>query len=238
MGALRALGYLKETKGIGLLTGNPGMGKSLALRAFAEGLNPNLFHCFYFPMSTATVMDFYRAIARGIGEEPKFRKIDLFEQIQRGIIQMYKERRVTPVIILDEMHLVRDAFLQEIVLLFNFEMDSTNPFILIMAGLPHLKQRIGYNSHESLRQRIVASYEIEGLSLEESRHYLNHQLSLAGLKSPIFTESALNAMASRTGGCPRTMGKIATAAMMFGANEQKAQIDETIVEKALEGIII
>ena len=38
------LDYLKDTRGIGLFTARPGMGKSFALRCFAKSLNPNLYH--------------------------------------------------------------------------------------------------------------------------------------------------------------------------------------------------
>ncbi len=37
-------------------------------------------------------MDFYRGLAYGLGEAPKFRKVDLFRQIQQGIEQMNQER--------------------------------------------------------------------------------------------------------------------------------------------------
>ena len=66
-------------------------------------------------------MDFYRGLALGLGEEPKYRKVDLFRQIQQAIERLYHERRITPVFILDEMHLAKDAFLQDIAILFNFE---------------------------------------------------------------------------------------------------------------------
>lgn len=55
-------------------------------------------------------MDFYRGLALGLGEEPKYRKVDLFRQIQQAIERLYHERRITPVFILDEMHLAKDAF--------------------------------------------------------------------------------------------------------------------------------
>ncbi|KMY56607.1 ATP-binding protein, partial [Geobacillus stearothermophilus] len=137
--------YVKRTRGIGLLIGEPGAGKTFALRALKESLNPSLYHVVYFPLSTGGVMDFYRGLALGLGEEPKYRKVDLFRQIQQAIERLYHERRITPVFILDEMHLAKDAFLQDIAILFNFEMDSTNPFVLILAGLPHLQGKLRLN---------------------------------------------------------------------------------------------
>ena len=113
--------YVKRTRGIELLIGEPGAGKTFALRVLKESLNPSLYHVVYFPLSTRGVMDFYRSLALGLGEEPKYRKVDLFHQIQQVIERLHHERRITPVLILDEMHLVKDAFLQDIAILFNFQ---------------------------------------------------------------------------------------------------------------------
>ena len=235
-GALNALSYLQKSKGIGLLIGNPGAGKTFTLRAFKESLNPSLYHVIYFPLSTGGVMDFYRGLAYGLGEEPKYRKVDLFRQIQQGIERMDKERKVTPVFILDEMHLAKDAFLQDIALLFNFQMDSTNPFILILAGLPHLKTRLTMNHHRPLSQRLIMKYEIQPLAKEEIVSYINHHLKIAGAKMPIFTESALEAIALRSQGWPRVINKITINSLLFGFQLKKEQIDEEVVRLAIEDI--
>jgi len=39
-------------------------------------------------------MDFYRGIAIGLGEEPKFRKVDLFNQVQAAILKFYNEKKI------------------------------------------------------------------------------------------------------------------------------------------------
>ena len=69
--ALNGLSYLQKSKGIGLVIGDPGAGKTFTLRSFKESLNPALYHVVYFPLSTGGVMDFYRGLAYGLGEEPK-----------------------------------------------------------------------------------------------------------------------------------------------------------------------
>ncbi|MCB5936683.1 AAA family ATPase [Caldibacillus thermoamylovorans] len=223
-GALNALTYLQKSKGIGLLIGDPGAGKTFTLRAFKESLNPSLYHVIYFPLSTDGVMDFYRGLAYGLDEEPKYRKVDLFRQIQQGIERMDKERKVTPVFIIDEMHLAKDAFLQDIALLFNFQMDSTNPFILILAGLPHLKTRLSMNHHRPLSQRLIMKYEIQPLPKEEIVLYINHPLKITGAKMPIFTESALEAIALRSQGWPRVINKITINSLLFGFQLKKNRL--------------
>ncbi|HBQ86244.1 MAG TPA: AAA family ATPase, partial [Syntrophomonas sp.] len=122
--------YLQKARGIGLIIGEAGTGKSSAMRKYAQSLNPALFESFYFPLSTVTVQEFYRGVALELGEEPKHKKVDLFHQIQSAIRSMYYERRVTPVIILDEIHMASNKLLEDLRLIFNFNMDSENPFIL------------------------------------------------------------------------------------------------------------
>ena len=233
-GALNALNYLQKSKGMGLLTGDPGAGKTFTLRSFKESLNPSLYHVIYFPLSTGGVMDFYRGLAYGLGEEPKFRKVDLFRQIQHGIERMAGERKITPVFILDEMHMAKDAFLQDLAILFNFQMDSANPYILILAGLPYLKTRLGLNHHRPLSQRMIMKYEIQPLTREEVSNYIHHHMKLAGAKMPIFTESAVEAIALRSQGWPRVINTLTVNSLLFGYQLKKELIDEEVVRMAIE----
>jgi type II secretory pathway predicted ATPase ExeA len=232
--ALSGLDYLKRTRGIGLIIGEPGAGKTFTLRTFKESLNPSLYQVIYFPLSTGGVMDFYRGLAYGLGEEPKFRKVDLFRQIQNGIERLYRERKITPVFILDEMHMAKDAFLQDLAILFNFQMDSTNPFILVLAGLPHLRARLSLNQNRPLAQRITMRYQMAAFDKEEVFRYVEHHLKIAGSKMPIFTESALEAIALQSQGWPRVINKLTTNCLLFGFQMKKEQIDEGVVRIAAE----
>lgn len=161
------LQYLVKARGIGVLVGEPGSGKTFALRSLAAGLNPALYRVIYLPLSTGTVMDFYRGLAGGLGEEPKFRKIDLFEQIQRSVLNLFQEKKITPVFILDEMHLASPKFLLDLSILFNFSMDSLNPFVFVLSGLPFLLNRLGLSQTQSLAQRVVMRYKMEPLERDE-----------------------------------------------------------------------
>src|SRR5690625_1165284 len=230
--ALNGLKYLQKSKGIGLIIGDPGAGKTFTLRSFKDSLNPSLYHVVYFPLSTGGVMDFYRGLAYGLGEEPKFRKVDLLRQIQHGIERMNQERKITPVFILDEMHMAKDAFLQDLAILFNFQMDSSNPFILVLAGLSHLKTRLNLNHHRPLAQRIIMNYQLQPLKKADIFKYIDHHMNLAGAKIPIFTEPALEAIALRSQGWPRVINTLTINCLLFGAQQKKEQIDEEIVQMA------
>lgn len=228
------LDYMKKTRGMGLLIGEPGAGKTFALRGFAESLNPSLFKVIYFPLSTGTVMDFYRGLAVGLGEDPKSRKVDLFHQIQQAIKVYFKERKITPVFILDEMQMAKDAFLNDLSILFNFDMDSENPFILILAGLPHLLDRLSLNHNRPLSQRIMMRYKVEPLTKDEVAQYIAHHMQLAGANHTIFSDPAIQAITSLSRGWPRLINKIATHSLLAGYQARKELIDEEVVRLAAE----
>ncbi|MBC7342427.1 MAG: AAA family ATPase [Clostridia bacterium] len=112
------LKYLKQVRGIGLVSGEPGCGKTTALRKFASELNPAYFRPCYFALSTVTPLEFYQGLSRALGEEPKHKKVSLFAQIQDAILTMNAERHLVPVIVLDEIHLASNHVLEDIRLLF------------------------------------------------------------------------------------------------------------------------
>lgn len=56
------LKHLEEIKGIGIITGEPGLGKTTAIRYWTNTLNKTMFKVIYIPHSTLTVMEFYRLL--------------------------------------------------------------------------------------------------------------------------------------------------------------------------------
>ena len=72
------LNYLAQTKGFGLITGQPGTGKTTAIRKWIDSLNSAAYKTVYISLSTLTVMEFYRLLAEELGYEPSYRKADNF----------------------------------------------------------------------------------------------------------------------------------------------------------------
>jgi general secretion pathway protein A len=79
------LEYMKQHRGIMLISGQPGTGKTTALRAFVNGLSQLSYQSFYVPLATVNVLDFYRQLNNQLGGEPFFFKAQLFVTIQKSI---------------------------------------------------------------------------------------------------------------------------------------------------------
>jgi type II secretory pathway predicted ATPase ExeA len=234
------LDFVKGTRGFFLLTSEPGCGKTSVLRRFVDSLNPNLFKVCYSALASVTVMDFYRGLILRMGEEPAYKKVMMFEQLQRLVHTNFYEKRVTPIFILDEAHCLSNGILDDIQMIFNFKMDSDNPFILIFSGHNAIRARLHLGVHQSLRQRLIGNYHMTGLARGEMADYLASRLSFAGAADPgnLFTEAACESIYSCTNGIPRLVNNLATASLTCAFAGNRMAIDEETVYQAAKDIEI
>lgn len=227
------LNYLLSTKGFGLLTGSPGRGKTTAIRSWVRTLNPSLYKVIYSSLSTVTVMEFYRNLATELGVQPAHRKVENFRAIQDEINRLVLEKRITPVIIIDEANYISGSILNDLKILFNFEMDSRDRVVILLAGLPQLNNTLRLGIHEPLRQRIVMNYNLDGLTKEEGRLYIQQKLQGAGCHQPIFEENAVEAILNAANGTPRLINKLCNASLLIGNSRSLDRITAEAVMQAI-----
>ena len=227
------LDYLLSTKGFGLLTGSPGRGKTTVIRNWARGLNPSLYKVIYSSLSTLTVMEFYRNLAAQLGMEPSYRKNDNFRIIQEAINRLALEKRQTPVIIMDEANYISPKILNDLKILFNFEMDSRDRAVVLLSGLPQLNNPLRLAAHEPLRQRIVMNYDLDGMSKEEGRRYIQEKLRGADCTQTVFEENALEAVLNAANGTPRLINKLCNASLLVGNSRNLNFITADAVMQAI-----
>lgn len=226
------LEYLQTTRGIGLVIGEPGAGKTTALRAYLRRLNPASYHTCYFALSTLNVREFLSGIAVELGESPAHQRVKTIRQIKNAIHTMYHERKITPVIVLDEMHLASSAIFEELRLILNFEMDSHNPYILILAAQPPIRAKLNLNVHLPLRQRISIRCSLKGLEEEELADYLSSRVRFAGSSKPLFQAQAIPAIYSVSSGLPRVVNSLATNCLIYAHQNNECYVDEECVYQA------
>ena len=202
------LNFLKDTRGIGLFTASPGMGKSFCLRCFAKSLNPNLYHMEYLCLSTISVADFYKQLCAILGVSDKGGKTGMFKAIQEQVYYLYREKRQPLLLAIDEAQYLSNGILNDIKMLMNYGYDSVNCFTLILCGESHLNAILRKQIHEALRQRITIHYNYQGLSDTETIDYVVHKLKCAGSSKAIIEEAALKAVAGHAHGNPRLIDNL------------------------------
>jgi len=231
---LSRMEYFKSTHGFGLVYGEPGSGKTTALRSFCAKLNPQLFKIVYLPLSSVTVLDFYRHLAVGLGLEPRHRKVDLFHQVQEFVVNAQYQKKLTTFVIIDEAQFIQNGILNDLRLLFNFQMDSKNYAMVMLMGQPLILNKLALQVNEALRQRISISYAFKGLNKEEISLYLSSLLKVAGVTEPLFTADAVEAMAAFSNGLPRKINNLAEKSLLVGYQRKVRAIDADIIQTVQE----
>lgn len=232
------LSFLKNTRGIGLFTAPPGMGKTFALRCFADSLNPNLFEMSYTCLSTISVIEFYRQLCMQLGLEICSRKTEMFKAIQEKVRYLIKEKHRTVIIAIDECQYLDTKILRDFKLLMNQDYDSMDCFALIMTGLPHMNNILEKPIHEALKQRIVVHYNYCGLSAEETKEYIYSRIEAAGGARSIIDEAAIHAVAGYCNGVPRTINSVMLNALMLGSQLNKQSVDTETILAAINNLAL
>lgn len=220
------LDYLKKNRGLMLLTGDPGVGKTITLRSFVENLNPSLYWCAYIPLSTVSPIEFYRQLNGKLTGGFLHRKVDLFNSIQAAVKDMVTNHKKVPVIIIDEAHLLMPTTLAEIQIILNFDIDSTNPAIFIMAGQSHLRDKITGHVTVSLNQRFSIKFHLTPLDKQLTASYIEHRLSVCGCKRSPFSASACEAIFQNSQGVPRNIDNLALKSLTLAATQNTSSITE------------
>jgi general secretion pathway protein A len=225
------LAYMKKQRGIMLITGEPGSGKTTAIRNFVTSLNTDRFFPLYLPLATVAIGDFYKQLNDALKGESCANKSALFKSIQERIMHHTFQLNKIPVIIIDEAHLLKNENFFELQIISNFNMDSLDPALFILVAQSHLNDRLARYYLESFNQRINMKFHINSLSPSEVAALIDHQMKTAGVSKQIFNENACKTIHSLSGGIVRKIGKLVDKSLSLGVSLKKDIIteDEVVV---------
>ena len=102
------LQHLVELRGIGLITGEVGSGKTSVCRQLGAALHPGLHRLFYVPLSTGNVLDMYKAVSWQLGIAVERNRAAAYRAIHSEISRLTLEAKINPVLVVDEAHHLRN----------------------------------------------------------------------------------------------------------------------------------
>jgi type II secretory pathway predicted ATPase ExeA len=108
------IGFVIQSGALGVVTGEVGVGKTVALRAALAGLDASRHSVVYLANPAVGARGLYQEIVRRLGGEPRFHKAALIPQCQELLARERSERGKQVVIVLDEAHLLDTDQLEEL----------------------------------------------------------------------------------------------------------------------------
>jgi MSHA biogenesis protein MshM len=145
----RAFCWLATEPGLGVLTGEPGVGKSAAIRHLCRALHPDEHRVLYLSDCAVKPLDLYRMLAAELGLRPSARA-QIVADIKRALVTLVDERGIVPVVVLDEAQGLRDELLHELHGLCSLDFDGRDYLTLWLVGQPSLSRRLRLQQHTAL----------------------------------------------------------------------------------------
>ena len=141
-------------------------------------------------------------------------------------------------IILDEANYLPASVLNDLKILLNFDMDSKEPYILLMIGQINIRDSLNRKANEPLKQRISMTYNFEPMDKEESKTYIDTKLALAGANKQILSNEAYNLIIGRANGIPRIINQIMDKALLLMENKKVDIINDKTMMEAIDEMSI
>jgi type II secretory pathway predicted ATPase ExeA/outer membrane protein OmpA-like peptidoglycan-associated protein len=218
--------------GFQVLVGQPGMGKTSLLFNLLDKFRSSAHTAFLFQPQSEP-QDLLQSMLYELGTSSAETSLrNLFEQVNEVLYRAAQEdKRV--ILVVDEAQNLQFAVLEALRQLSNFETPDSKLLQVVLAGQPHLAEKLADPAHEQLRQRISAISRLSPLGLDETAAYINHRLATAGYSgADLFTEGGVRLAWNRSKGVPRNINTLCFGAMVLGFAERAKSIDERLLEEA------
>jgi general secretion pathway protein A len=225
---------LENAKGLIVLTGEVGTGKTTALRWILRRLDSSVLAAYVFN-PRLSIDEFYHHVTQMLGIKDWSNKAELLEEMGRVLAERHR-RGLRTVLIIDEAHELSDYVLEEIRLLMNFESDNAKHLQIVLTGQPELREKLNQPNLRQLKQRVALRCNMHALpDVDETERYITERLLIAGSDQPnVFTPGAIDFLFQCSEGIPRQINNICDNAMLaaYAAGEQiiSRQIIETVAE--------
>lgn len=225
----RLLYGIHARKGVVMLTGEIGSGKTLLSRAVILKLPRSRFEIGLVSNPTIPGNEFLGEILFQLGLDPHGTRIEQLRRLNDQLLANY-HRDIDTVVVVDEAQAIEhDRLFEELRLLSNFQLNDRFLITLVLLGQPELRERIA--RIPQLAQRVAIQHHINYLDRVETKAYILTRLAAAGGESSIFSPSSISSIYHHTNGICRLINSLCDLCLHFGCESGARQIRRALVEK-------
>jgi general secretion pathway protein A len=224
---------IENGKGILLVTGEVGTGKTTTLRSMLQLLDRSVLAAYIFNPLLSTG-EFFDLLAGEFRMRPQTSKASMLRLLGNVLMSRHSQGLRT-ILVVDEAHLLPHHLLEEIRLLSNFETNREKLLQVILCGQPELHELLGQPELRQLKQRVSLKCSIKTLTPHETGEYIRWRLRIAGCTNEnLFEPEAIKMVHRFSGGIPRIINNICDNALLTGFSEGSARITVAIINEVVE----
>jgi general secretion pathway protein A len=221
---------IESGKGLVVVTGEVGTGKTTILRWMMQRLDRTVLVAYIFN-PRLSVPEFYQHVAALLDVQKWDTKSELLMELGRSLESRHA-RGLRTVLIIDEAQGLSPHVLEEIRLLSNFESDTAKQLQIVLTGQPELREVLNDPDLRQLKQRIALRCVIKPLpNVEETDRYITSRLLVAGAeRTTIFSPDAVDYIFRCSDGIPRSINNLCDNALLAGYAAGEPVIGPSIIE--------
>jgi len=228
---------LLHTPGIGVLTGEPGVGKTMALRHLTKNINPHEYQVFYLPETQFTSFDIYRQIAILLGLTPHYRFAQLWRDIKTHIRERVENKRILPIFIIDEAQNLPLDFFRGFPSFINFDFDAWDRIIVWFVGHPSLNHILDRTAYCALTTRIQVRYALSPVfERERFGKLLEEAFKDAGCPTRLLSDSGTELLRVASSGNPRNVYRILLKSLQLAAQKGLNHLPDDLITESIQNL--
>jgi len=220
---------LAHEGGFAMITGDPGTGKSVALRQLAdrlERLREVTVGCLEHPQSN--LADFYREMGDCFGVPLKpHNRWGGFRALRDRWMAHIESTLMRPILLIDEAQEMNPAVLGELRILTSTRFDSRSILSVVLAGDRRLTDKLRREDLVPLGSRIRTRLSLESATSEELRSCLLHLMKSAG-NAKLMTRELIETLCDHALGNYRVLCTMAGELLAVAARRQLDVLDEKL----------
>lgn len=214
-----------ELRGIALLTGPSGIGKSITVRRFAQSLDPNRYRVVDFTYLPGTTHGFLRSLCRKLGLPQRLHTSDLYDQAKAHLHGLSQQDQPHPVLILDDAEGLTAGVTDVLRRLVSPDLDVEDRVSLLLSGTDDILPLLRQPAVQPMLTRIVYTHQLRAFGVEDTRNYIRHHLDRATIPQKTFSEDAMKRIFQVSQGKPRVINQLALQLMIQATVSGKDTID-------------
>jgi general secretion pathway protein A len=222
---------IKLRRGVLVLTGDSGSGKTSLMRMVQDRSESNL-HIVEISRPAQDLSGLLARIMRALGmaKIPADRRA-MAQELRRYLMERLEQGHTVAVVLDDAQELDLDSF-NDLESIADFHSAQQSLLQIVLVGRPELETKLQDPALKSFRQRATVWYRLAPLTTDETGAYIDHRLSCAGrARTGLFQPGAVERVAAYSKGIPGLINVICENALRLAYSAHQDDVTGQTIDK-------